>query len=642
MNNDINLETSDYNPESNGGDSAEEGTDGGAGLYSETMPEENGNGGAFTGAGGPPEQEPEPEKHRFVMPERFSITGMAGAFRDYWNGIKKQTKIAAVSALAGIIVLAVILTAVLGRSPYGITFSGQEDQEVGEILQILQNHSIPYKLDPIYRTISVKEKDKSRALGAVVVENHPQTGIIYEEETSGNMLETSQEQKAREKRNREKKLEAALNTITGVNSSQVTLTIPDNSKNVLIREQIPSSAAIMLKLKPAFKISPEAVRGIENLIQKSVENLLPENITIIDGDGTLLNGDTEETAVNKLATIAEMKDDYERRKERDLYNKALQYLAPVFGIDRFTIMCSVESDFDDLIKEAKDFTGANVDEETGNHSGIISGVASDWMIGSGDPEDIGQAVADLNPQEDGYYESTGDISGGGYSEERHYSDERMVNYVFTQMQKTSPGIKNISIAVIVDADELDEEYEEAFVLNLGMGTGINEVARKTWTDDVDFIDHLRTYISIMPSPFFGVPEPETAGLPADGMRTFQMLLILGAAVIVIIILVICIIAVASRRNRERDESAQREAALLAGEGIGTMMDIDPAVSSLGLAVGKHAAAAELAAEEEVEKSTIEAKEQNLKKQIKLFTEQHPEIAAQLIKTLIKGDEMPNG
>ncbi|MCL2096292.1 MAG: hypothetical protein FWH10_05230 [Oscillospiraceae bacterium] len=588
------------------------------------------------------ETEPERERHRFVMPDRLSVTGILKAFRDYWNGFSNKIKIIIASSAGGLILLAVILTVALNQTPIVIAYSGLDDIEIGEITSILQTSGIYYEVDTMFKTISVKESDRSTVVGTLAMQGYPQSGrIVYEEETSGNILETSAEKTAREKRNLERKITAHLDSISGVNYSSVILTVPDNGSTVLRSERAPSRASVTLHLRPGAVFSPDAIRGIENMIQKSVDNLQPEDIIIIDGNGNQLNIDMEDSGENRFATVAEIKEDFELRKKREIYGDIMELLSPVFGEDGITIAVTVKSNFDDLITEAKNYFGANFNPDTEQQSGIPERSAIDYGLTTQDPDAHGYAPGDLNPDADGYYEFAGDISEGVYSEDYHRLDEFLVDYVFTQSQRMSPEITNIGISVWVNAPELDDELIDAFYHSMSVSTGINDIVMKNLSEDDEYEDYLRNYIAIIATRFTGLPDVLPAPRPGEVMRMFQMLMILGASVIVIIILVICIIAAMSRKSREREIFEQNEAAVLAAGGADAAGILDPGVASLGLAAGKRAAGIS-AADDEDDMDTIEAKEKTLRRQIKLFAEHNPEIAAQLVRTLIKGDEMPGG
>jgi flagellar M-ring protein FliF len=643
MNNDINFQAPDENTEPivNGAMNPGEGTPDfgmaqpGARTFNGTAPETAAPGGGAAARGREIK-----EPHRFKMPERFSFMGIIKAFRDYWSGLESKTKRTAVTTAVLVLVLVIGLTVLLNRSPYERTYFDLDASEAGQMIAALDASGIPSRWDPALQTLSVRERDQARAVGVLAVQGFPRSGFMYEEEPQGGFMETGADRAARINRNRERRLQAALNAVTGVESSLVTLTVPDNSASVLMRERVQPSAAVALRLRPGFALSAEAVRGIENLIQRNVENLMPENITIIDNNGVKLNEHTGGSSAARFANVAEIRADFERRKRLEIRDEVLDFLAPVFGLEKIPVSVSVTSDFDDLLTEAIKYTGTNIDPDTGEQRGMVERTGQDYYISSDDPMNHGYAVADINPDSPAYFEHRGDFSEGRYHEEYHYSDERLVNRVVSQMQRTSPDITDTTVAITLDmeAEYLDYEFLDDFIAHIAMATGITHIARRSQPEDAELIDHLRTYISIMAIPF--PPRPET-GEPAgpgfeEGLRLAHLLVILGAAFIVLMILITFVIALLSRKSRQREAAEEeRMAAAMATESV---MSSDPSlVNSLGLAVGKHAAAAE-----ENEGLSIEAKEQTLKRQIKMFAEQNPEISAQLIRTLIKGDEMPGG
>ncbi|MCL2816194.1 MAG: hypothetical protein FWD23_16500, partial [Oscillospiraceae bacterium] len=208
------------------------------------------------------------EKHRLRIDD-FSISGIWRGLKEYWLGLKRITRIFAVSSAALLLIAIVALTVILNRSPYVKTFVGLEsDREAAEIMELLKDNKIPFKYDKVFRTISIKEKDEAAAVMAAVNRGYPQSGVLYEEEVSSNILESQQEKKERELRNKQKRLEAALRMMTGIELATVNLYIPDNSKAAITREIQPSTASVMLYTKTGYVLPPETVKGIENMIQK--------------------------------------------------------------------------------------------------------------------------------------------------------------------------------------------------------------------------------------------------------------------------------------------------------------------------------------------------------------------------------------
>jgi flagellar M-ring protein FliF len=180
----------------------------------------------------------------------------------------------------------------------------------------------------------------------------------------------------------------------------------------------------------------------------------------------------------------------------------------------------------------------------------------------------------------------------------------------------------------LDPDDIEDMTEELILL-MANATGISELAKAQMPVDDEFdVDHLRSFVSLVIRDFWRPPmEPDFDIFDAPNLfSTFELLVALAGILIFAVMLAVLLIALARRARRVREEEEEYE--MLAE--LGPVSDMD----AFAMAIGKTAVADEIGGEE----VSLEIKEQNLKRQIKLFVDQNPEIAAQLIKTLLKGDE----
>src|ERR671924_434607 len=60
---------------------------------------------------------------------------------------------------------------------------------------------------------------------------------------------------------------------------------------LLASQQQPTTASVMLKLKPGKRLDAAQARSISNLVAGSVEGLKPQNLTILDVNGNTLTPD---------------------------------------------------------------------------------------------------------------------------------------------------------------------------------------------------------------------------------------------------------------------------------------------------------------------------------------------------------------
>jgi flagellar biosynthesis/type III secretory pathway M-ring protein FliF/YscJ len=605
---------------------------------------------AAAGAPSPPPEDDDEEftedeideavRPRFKI-DNYSVSGIWRAVREYWSSLEKKTRRYFTVFASLIFISVIILTVILNRSPMVPLFSFIADEtEAMEMMSVLESAGIRHDYDPLFRRISVRQKDRTRAWAALAAEGYPGSGVSYTEELQGTLLESGDDRRNREIRNLESRLEAVIKNIHGVRSASVNLVIPP-PRNILLQSQREyPSASVQVTLMSGFTLSDKAVLGIEGHVRSAVPGGLErERITITDNFGNILNVELDSDSPSaRFSTIAEFTRNFEREAVRDLVNDLEESLSRVFGGHRIVVSGSVKYNFDELIQDAIVYSGSNIDEDTGEQRGLRSRIASDHIARASDDSGAGGVISEPNMDDPAYFDFINDTDDPAFWEQYHRTEELMVNRMHTQTQRLAPVLEEMTLTVYIDVRELDMDLEERMIFAAATGSGIMSLARRNLPPDeytVD-IDHLRTYITVVGHSFHR--PPPLIDPYEDPGQIFRFLVIMSLAAIVVLILLSIIIANSNKRRREREE---REMAALAAES--SMAAIDPAILSLGMAAGQYAASMQDDGEDDETNSRLKQnKEATIKREIKRFIDQHPDTAAQLIRTLLKGDEMRNG
>ena len=150
-----------------------------------------------------------------------------------------------------------------------------------------------------------------------------------------------------------------------VQKARVHIVLPEDS--LYKKNEKPATASIMLMLKPNEQLTPAEVKGIVNLVSHSIQGLLPENITVVDEAGNILNeNDSDEMAKEQRMGLQALNQIEMTRKVRDHIQHNIQtMLDNSLGEGNAFVRVSVELDFDEKKTDRQTFTPV-VDE-----SGII-------------------------------------------------------------------------------------------------------------------------------------------------------------------------------------------------------------------------------------------------------------------------------
>lgn len=140
----------------------------------------------------------------------------------------------------------------------------------------------------------------------------------------------------------EGELERSFMAIGEVEKARVHVTFAKDS--VFVESRQPAKASVMIKLRPGAALSPQNVQGITHLAASAVEGLQPENVSVLDMNGSLLNRprhSLDETG----AGSSDARLEYRQSVERDLLAKVRATLDPLLGADRYRAGITAEVDF---------------------------------------------------------------------------------------------------------------------------------------------------------------------------------------------------------------------------------------------------------------------------------------------------------
>jgi flagellar M-ring protein FliF len=145
-------------------------------------------------------------------------------------------------------------------------------------------------------------------------------------------------------------------------------------ESVFLDARQPGKATVVLRLKRAGQISGSSVAAIANLVASAVEGLSPDAVSIIDGNGRLLN--RPHAAETGEARTAAADLGYRQGLEGDMLQRINASLEPLLGAGKFRAGVSIDCDFtateesEDVYDTTKSavLTSQTTDESTGGLS----------------------------------------------------------------------------------------------------------------------------------------------------------------------------------------------------------------------------------------------------------------------------------
>lgn len=334
-----------------------------------------------------------------------------------------------------------VLWLTMAPAPQRMLYSQLSDSERSEVTASLEKANIAYQIDNATGAITVGEDDLYRARMAAASD-----GAIATPETGTQMLDklpmgaSRGLEGQRLQAARERELELTIMEIDGVEAVRVHLAEPE--KSVFVRENVPPSASVMVKLKRGRQLSESQVRAIVNLVAGSVPGLSIDAVRVVDQHGALLS-DPSGPDGDRL--------ELQQRMEEKLRQQVAQLLTPMLGEGNFSSEIQLDLDMDQVTsaRESYDKQGV-VRQETQSASqqtgaGTAQGVPG---VTANTPPPATTAQPGAPPGTPAAAATPG--ANGESSSSRTYELGREV-----AVSNQTPGkIKRLSVAVALSAETM--------------------------------------------------------------------------------------------------------------------------------------------------------------------------------------------
>lgn len=397
------------------------------------------------------------------MKEKLAETG--ARFKSFWSSLKRwqQASLVGVAALVlgGVLVVALIA----GRTSYDPIFSGLEARDQDAVINFLKEEKIPYRTDPKANAILVPVSHVYEARIALAGKGIPSSGVVgFERFNQSKMGQTSFQEKVNYNRALEGELTRTIKEISNIVSARVSIVIPD--QKLFLEQQRPSTAAVLLKLRPGTTFGQDQARAIVHLVASSVEGLSPENVTLLDADSAIPFDDilNDTLTVQNGNKVVLKNREFERDYEQELEKKIRDTLEKVFGPGRVKAAVRVELDFDKRQKKNRVVTP--LPDKT---YGVTQSVQNTEEAYTG-PAGVTGGIPGTTTNIPGYAANTGAGSGNATYERT----DNVTNYDNTTLEsqevESQGKVKRLTATVLIDR-ELDQSqldnWREAVATAIG-------------------------------------------------------------------------------------------------------------------------------------------------------------------------------
>ena len=341
-------------------------------------------------------------------------------------------------------------------------FTNMETKDAGEVAAKLDEAKIQYEIQENKQgvTILVPSKDVHSTRLDLATQGLPRGYKGFEIFDDSKLGVTEFQNKVNYLQALQGELTRTIEQVAAIDKARVHIVLPEDS--LYKKNEKPATASIMLRMKPEKKLTKKEIKGIVNLAAHSVQGLTPENITIVDDTGKILNDpdeDEEHNVGNQTITQLEMTRKVQERMQKDVQTLLDQAL----GTGRAFVRVNVELDFDQRQTDRQVFTP--VVEE----SGIIRSRQDMSETYTGTSNNPG-GPAGVQANIPGY------VAEEGNANAQYEKKESTQNYEINEEKSkivASPGsIRRVNIAVLVNED-ITRAQQDSIMRSVSSAVGIN-------------------------------------------------------------------------------------------------------------------------------------------------------------------------
>ncbi len=360
--------------------------------------------------------------------------------------------------LAASVALGVAVVLWAQEPQYGVLFGSLGHREGAEVVELLQQKGLDYRLDQTTGAIMVPAAKVHEVRLQLASEGFPKSssnGLEFlgkpQEFGTSQFIQTARYQHALEQ-----ELARSIMTIASVASARIHLALPKQS--VFVRDRRKPSASVLVNLYAGRMLDESQVTAVTHLVASSVPELEPGQVTVVDQKGRLLSGPqrSSESKANQEHF------EYRRRLEENYVRRIEDILAPVVGLEGVRAQVAAEMDF----------TVTEQTQESYNPElqAVRSEQVQEEQRYGGAAEGVPGALSNQPPGEASVPEVTGAETDGPQSRGKPLSNRRnaTINYeldrTISHTKLASGVIQRLSIAVVIDDRLVPGEGEQAGTL----------------------------------------------------------------------------------------------------------------------------------------------------------------------------------
>lgn len=534
--------------------------------------------------------------------------------------LKKVSKKIWIIAAVVLVLIAAGIAIFLNTRPYTVLITSSNSDEISTVLSWLDTQGIrDYRLEG-RDTILVPTGQETVLKARLMMEGYPKQGFSYSPYYDNvSSLSTEAE------RNRayliliQERLSAIIECLDGVGQAIVQIDQSDGRGSVLSGgNNVQATASVTVITNNGERLSSQMAEGIRNLVSHSVQGLDVSSVTILDQWGNTysnVGGDVADAEASAL------KIQLEEQWSGIILTRIMQLVTSLYG----------EGNVKGAVSVVVELSNTTIDD----HDVRLPEYAQDGSTGGRGI--IGSLIYDHE-----YIPNAGTGAGGVVGTESNADwpqyvenpeapvDDQQMTHVSGQIDMNNPTtdthtvrtagyIADCTVALAINsttAGAVDIDQIQALV---AAAAGITAVE----TEELTAEEYLDSKVRVVSEPFY---DPN-ANQPGDndgsgGLPVPLWVIIAAAAGLLVFVVILVVVLLLSRKRRKKQQELEEQQSA--------------SVEELLVAAGVPMEESETAGADVMDIQT--ERSMALRKDIRQFVDENPEIAAQMVKNWLKGDD----
>lgn len=542
--------------------------------------------------------------------------------KDLWEKIKgffaklnKTTRVLLGVCAAVILVLIIAAALLLSRKEYATLCTGLTANETSAVISFLNNNGVTdFKIDN--DSILVPKGREEQLQIQLVTTGTLNSGFLYES-YFGNTgtFSTEAERKEALRIATQERLAAMIRQFDGVRDASVNITLGTRRVYVLDNETSQSTAAVTITPDGNRQLSTGVVEAIRYTVSHSVEELNIGSVSIVTTNGYTYN---DTTGVGAMSDATALQLQYQQEINNKVRGQVLEALWRIYGEGNVAVAVNTTVDMSRKVVESTKYAQP---EGSAENAGLIGQEKWFWVIGEDGAIAEGGTVgtstnSDIPLYPDIVPNGTEDAPYSSGDGERDYHLDTEV----TQREVMAGTITDLSVAVTIN-----QKSENAGSMTIEQLTRHVAVAAGIATS----VENWDSHVSVAIAPFADdAPAAGPDGLFVRllaGVPDWVILAAIGGVILFIILLIIILLLRRRAKKRKLAKQAALEAELQAAQ------EAEAAAAAAAVIAAAPTGGADI-----MEVNTEKSME--LRKAVRQFAQNNPEIAAQMVKSWLKGED----